>query len=172
MIKAVFLGRAANIKKVFDDASRARIRTVCDLSDEVITRENIDTYKEEARTAVFAFSTWGMDAYTVEKIREYFPSMRALFYGAGTVKAFGRAFLEAGVRVFSAWGANAIPVVEYTVSQIILANKGFFNACRLYSAAAPNHPAAREAFQVFRGNYGAKIGLLGLGMIGAEVANA
>ncbi len=170
MIKSVFLGRATNIKNVYDEASRTRIRAICELPDTVITRENISSYKKEASEAVYAFSTWGMDAYTVEEIREYFPSLRALFYAAGTVKNFARPFLEAGVRIFSAWGANAIPVVEYTVSQIILANKGFFNACRLYSASGMNHPAAREASQVFRGNYGAKIGLLGLGMIGAEVA--
>ncbi len=170
MIKAIFLGHAVNIKKVYDKKALDRIRSICSLSDQVITRENIASYKKEASEAVYAFSTWGMEAYSVEEIREYFPSLRALFYAAGTVKNFGRDFLEAGVRVFSAWGANAIPVIEYTVSQIILANKGFFNSCRLYSAASENHAAAREASRVYRGNFGAKVGLIGLGMIGSGVA--
>lgn len=59
------------------------------------------------------------------------PSLKAVFYGAGSVQAFARPFLNCGVKVFSACAANAVPVAEYTVAQIVLANKGFFSSSRL-----------------------------------------
>ena len=45
---------------------------------------------------------------------------------AGSVQYFARPFLNLGIKVFSAWAAKAVPVAEYTVAQIILAGKGFF----------------------------------------------
>ena len=63
---------------------------------------------------------------TEEQIAEYLPSLKAVFYAAGSVQAFARPFLNRGIQVFSAWAANAVPVAEYTVAQIILAGKGFY----------------------------------------------
>ena len=70
---------------------------------------------------------------TEDQIAEYFPNLKAVFYGAGSVQGFARPFLKSGVKVFSAWAANAVPVAEYTLSQILLANKGFFQTSTLYS---------------------------------------
>ena len=67
------------------------------------------------------FSTWGMPAMTEAEIRECFPALKAVFYGAGSVQNFARPFLNAGVRVYSAWQANAVPVVQYAFAQILLA---------------------------------------------------
>ena len=74
----------------------------------------------------YAFSTWGMPVYSEEEIRKYLPSLKAVFYAAGAVKSFAAPFLNAGVRIFSARDANALPVIETAVSQILLANKGFY----------------------------------------------
>ena len=112
------------------------------------------------------FSTWGMPILTVEQVKKYFPALRAVFYAAGSVKYFADSFLKNGVRVFSGWQANAIPVVETAVSQILLANKGFFYLSRL---CKKNYVAAREATSCFPGNYGAKVGILGSGAIGMRV---
>lgn len=170
-MKSVFIGTEKLIDYVYDEASLSRLRELCDLSHApIITKENIEQYKDELKDTEFAFSTWGMEHYTVEEIKEYFPSLRALFYAAGTVKDFAREFLEAGVKVFSAWAANAVPVAEYTVSQIILANKGFYTAMRLCTQSPADRASAHTVFKAHKGNYGARIGLLGLGMIGAMVA--
>ena len=57
----------------------------------------------------FVFSTWGMPVFTEEEIKACFPSLQCVFYGAGTVQKFARPFLACGVKVFSAWAANAVP---------------------------------------------------------------
>jgi phosphoglycerate dehydrogenase-like enzyme len=81
------------------------------------------------------------------------------------VQYFARPFLELGISVHSAWRANGIPVAEVTVSQIILANKGFFRR-RVHSREEwTNH----DPHVIYPGNYGTRIGLLGAGMIGSRV---
>ncbi len=112
----------------------------------------------------YIFSTWGMPAFTEEEIRACLPSLKAVFYGAGTVQKFARPFINCGVKVFSAWAANAVPVAEYTVSQIILANKGFFQTMRY-----TDKPEGKKILANFLGNYGAKVGIIGAGMIGKLV---
>ncbi len=170
-MKAVFMGYEKHIDYVYDEASFTRLHELCELCHApIITKANIEEYAEELKDTEFAFSTWGMEHYTVEEIKKYFPSLRALFYAAGTVKDFAREFLEAGVKVFSAWGANAVPVAEYTVAQIILANKGFFTAMHYCTQNPADRASANAIFKAHKGNYGARVGLLGLGMIGSLVA--
>jgi len=113
------------------------------------------------------FSTWGMPAYDGETIRRLFPDLRYIYYGAGTVQYFARPFLNAGVRIFSAWAANAVPVAEYTVAQILLGNKGFFQSDRRYRSFG--FLEARAYTDNFTGNYKDTVGLLGAGMIGRLV---
>ncbi len=128
------------------------------------TREQIIAEKIVYDDIEVAFGTWGVPKFSEEEIKKYFPSLKAFFYGAGSVQYFARPFLNCGVRVFSSWCANAIPVSEYTVSQIILANKGYFKFQNKYREEG--FDVARETANHFPGNYKTKVGLLGAGMIG------
>lgn len=116
----------------------------------------------------YIFSTWGMPTMTEEDIRRCFPRLKCVFYAAGSVQAFARPFLACGVRVFSAWAANAVPVVEYTLAQIILANKGFFAHAREMKQG--NREACKLMKTAYPGNYGENVGIIGVGMIGSQVA--
>ena len=115
----------------------------------------------------FIFSTWGMPAFTEEEIGLCFPNLKCLFYAAGTVQKFARPFLRRGVKVFSAWAANAVPVAEMTVAEIVLANKGYFLTSRLYRTKGNGE--AKAAFAKCNGNYGETVGIIGAGMIGKLV---
>lgn len=114
----------------------------------------------------YIFSTWGMPALSKEEIAGYFPKLLGVFYAAGSVQSFALPFLEMGIKVFSAWAANAVPVAEFTVAQILLANKGFFQLHRRYSKG---HSQTISYAEGFPGNYGCTVGLLGAGMIGRRV---
>lgn len=113
------------------------------------------------------FSTWGMPAFSEDEIEKYFPSLEAVFYAAGTVQSFARPFLSRGVRVFSAWMANAVPVAEYTVSAILLANKGFFAYTN--TTDSRDREKQRSLIAKYSGNYGARVGIIGAGAIGSLV---
>lgn len=138
-----------------------------DLHPDVVGRATLDDHAEALREAEVAFSTWGMPQLTGEEIGRYLPNLKILFYGAGSVQRFARPFLARGVRVVSAWAANAVPVVEYAASMIQLALKGFFP---VHHGARADWGGAQLLANRHPGCYGAKVGLLGLGMIGRGVA--
>ena len=69
---------------------------------------------------------WGCPTLTAE-VLDRAPRLRLFAYGAGTVKwQVTDAVFERGIVVTSAAAANAVPVAEYAVAAILLANKGVF----------------------------------------------
>lgn len=119
----------------------------------------------------YIFSSWYMPVFSEEEIKHLFPSLKAIFYAAGTVKYFAEPFLKLGVRVFSAAKANGIPVAEYTVAQIILANKGYYQAQRTCKSFFWRYAfrSAKKYADNRKGNFAAKVGLIGCGAVGSQV---
>lgn len=152
---------------VFPDEAINKIKLCGEISTELIDRKNMQKHKEFLSDAEVVFSTWGMPALSEEEIKKYLPNLKCVFYAAGSVQYFARPFLNSGVRVFSAFAANAVPVVEYTVSQILLASKGFYQGAKRYRLCLPSSFAHT---QHCKGNFGIKVGLIGLGVIGSGVA--
>lgn len=157
------------MKKIYLCEAPQHVYNVYGTREKVYCKEDILNSSENFKETEYIFSTWGMPIFTEEEIADFLPNLKAVFYGAGSVQAFARPFLNCGVKVFSAWAANAVPVAEYTVAQIVLANKGFFSSSRI--AKTGNHKAAAENFHSYPGNYNVKIGIIGAGMIGKLVIN-
>lgn len=103
-----------------------------------------------------------------EAFLEAFPSLRAVFYGAGSVRSFTTdALWERGIVVSSAYAANAVPVCEFTVAQIVLSAKHVWRLTRVTRQQCVFPPTAGR---VSAGMYGSTIGLISLGVIGRMVA--
>lgn len=166
---AIFFSEQAENRMfdAFDPATISTLQETLDLSQRVYLHNELEKEREVFSKTRFIFSTWGMPALTEEEIRTFFPSLEAVFYAAGSVQGFARSFLHCGVKVFSAWAANAVPVAEYTVSQIILANKGFYQATRRMKAG--EYAKAQAYCAPFPGSYDTPVGILGAGMIGSMV---
>lgn len=165
-MKSLLIGRPGDIRRVYPDDILTSLREEAGLdTGTILTRDELAS--AGPADADCLFSTWGMPALAEEEIARFFPKLKAVFYAAGTVQGFARPFLNRGIRIFSAWGANAVPVAEFTVSQILLANKGFFGAAALCSAGQVQ--AARRHAAGFPGNVRCKVGIIGAGMIGSMV---
>ncbi|MBR3768289.1 MAG: hypothetical protein IKL10_08665 [Clostridia bacterium] len=163
---ALFGTNEIQFSKVFTPAVLEKLQTYGELSPK-INQKNIEQHKEFLSECEIAFSTWGTPKFTKEEIKKYMPKLKALFYSAGTVQYFARPFLECGIKVCSAFAANAVPVAEYTFAQITLAAKGFFQSAKNYRIL----PARSLAFaNSSTGIFDCKVGLVGLGAIGQEVA--
>ena len=170
-MKAIFLAnRKQSVDYVYSEEAKARLRSLVDIdTDRVYSQEDLENNPDGFGDVDFIFSTWSMPGGTEEKdnFAKYFPNLKALFYAAGSVKYFGQHYLDRGVRLFSAFAANAIPVAEFTMAQILLANKGYFQSMRMVRRG--HYDRASEYSKSHTGNYNSKIGIIGAGMIGRNV---
>lgn len=119
-----------------------------------------------SRTEII-LSGWGM-AVMDDAFLSAFPNLKAVFYGAGSIKGFvTAASWERGITITSAYAANAVPVAEFAVAQIVLAAKQVWRlAGRTRSLRSfPPQPERESA-----GMYRSVIGLISLGEIGRMVA--
>ena len=169
-MKAIFLcEKEPKIFCVFDQETCDALEALTGIEKTLYNKEAILNDPAKFANVELVFSTWGMPEFTEEEIKTYLPKLKCVFYGAGSVQKFARPFLNCGVKVFSAWAANAIPVAEFTVAQIILANKGYFRSTHVYHSTRSKKEAA-AAVKSCSGNYGETVGLIGAGgMIGRLV---
>ncbi|MFI2566527.1 hydroxyacid dehydrogenase [Paenarthrobacter sp. NPDC018779] len=111
----------------------------------------------------------GWNCRTIDQaVLDAAPRLRYILHAGGTVKHHVTdACWDRGIQVSTAAEVNAIPVAEYTVAMILLANK------RILQVARKLHTdkAAVEPDQVFpdMGNYGKRIGIIGASKIGRHV---
>ena len=167
-MKSIFMGDERQIAKVYPKETILQLEQEAALdASRVYTAENWNADPAVLADVDYIFTTWGMLPLTEEEIATYLPNLKAVFYSAGSVQFFARPFLNRGIRVFSAWGANAVPVAEFALAEIILANTGFFQAHHMHSKADRGTTAAYT--HTFPGNYACKVGIIGAGMIGRMV---
>lgn len=165
MMKAAFLASPDLIADVYGESRRERVAALTDLLPEIISPKNLEEALPRLHDVEVFFSTWGMPRLMPEQL-DRLPNLRAIFYAAGSVQTWAPPYLERGIVVVSAWRANAIPVAEFTLAQILLACKGYFRNVREFKTPGITaHAASRGP-----GCYGETVALLGMGAIGSAVA--
>jgi phosphoglycerate dehydrogenase-like enzyme len=165
---AAFFGPDDGLARVYGEGRREQVLASAHAHGfgwvgEPVGGADFETRRGELEAVQVIFSTWGMPALTEEQIGAM-PSLRAVFYAAGSVQNFARPFLARGITVVSAWAANAVPVAEWTLAQILLSNKGFWRNERDASS-----PTTRPRAFAGPGNFQTPVALLGAGMIGRSV---
>ena len=167
-MKAIFLtNNKGNIDYVYGEKNINKLKAMTELDTSVYCEEDIVASPEKFKDVEYIFSTWGMPGGGELKLTKFFPNLKVLFYGAGSIRYFANEYFEKGVRITSAFAANAIPVAEFTVGQMLLADKGFFHSSML--AKSGDYEGAHKIAAQHCGNYDAKIGIIGVGMIGRKV---
>jgi phosphoglycerate dehydrogenase-like enzyme len=162
---AFFCNNQGNLDSVYGKGRKERVGDISDLYPETITSGNFSAHAEKLEGLEVVFSTWGMLQLGKAEL-EQLPALEAVFYGAGSVKGFAEPLLERGITLMSAWGANAVPVAEFTLAQTLLACKGYFRNTR-----ECGDPQIRRSGRPFRGKgiFTETVGLIGIGMIGSLV---
>ena len=169
-MKAIFLCQETDkIWKVYAPETVEALQKAVSVKKHIYSKEDILSSPDDFKDIEIIFSTWGMPEMSEDEIKSNLPSLKCVFYAAGSVQFFARPFLACGVKVFSAWAANAVPVAEMTLALIILSNKGYFLSSRVYSKQG--RAAADKVFSLCAGNYGETVGIIGAGMIGKLVIN-
>jgi phosphoglycerate dehydrogenase-like enzyme len=148
---AAYLGRTDALQAVYGPEERAAIERLVRAAP--------------LGEAEVLLGTWGLPLMDAEFF-DRAPRLRAVFYAAGSVRGFVTPEAwDRGIRVVSAWEANAMPVAEYTVAAILFSLKwGWRFAAAMRGAISM--PERQEA----PGGYGSSVGLVSLGAVGRLVA--
>ena len=161
--KALYILDQHNLDKIYGPELQARIAGVVDIVAPPQTADSIQADPSVMKDVEIILSGWGMARIDEAFVRAA-PRLKAIFYGAGSVKDFAGPALDAGYLVTSAYAANAIPVAEYCVANLILGLKRFLTHTR--QARAEGRWIWREPLT---GAFDSTVGLVSLGMVGRHV---
>nr|WP_037610641.1 hydroxyacid dehydrogenase [Streptacidiphilus rugosus] len=132
----------------------------------------LDDFSNGGAKAVLAgtevlFTFWGCPRVDAETLAAA-PRLRAVVHAAGSVKQLvSDACWQRGVVVSSAAWANALPVAEYTVASVLMANKGVLRARDDFRRLRLGDDWHHRYHAV--GNYRRTVGLVGASRIGRRV---
>jgi phosphoglycerate dehydrogenase-like enzyme len=151
--------------RIYGPEQRCAIDRMVNIIARPMTAQEARGRPQVLREVEILFSGWGCPRLD-ENFLELAPRLKQVFYGAGTIRdVMTPAAWERGVCITSAYAANAIPVAEFAVSQIIFCLKlgwqHFLRMNRREYGHIPNTPGA----------YGSTVGLISLGQIGRRVSN-
>ncbi|WP_405749742.1 hydroxyacid dehydrogenase [Streptomyces sp. NBC_01411] len=154
--------------RLFDDEQLRRLGRAADLDPAPVLHEFSSPRAKASLARVDILVTgWGCPPLTAEVLARA-PRLRAVVHAAGSVKHHVTAACwERGIAVSSAAAANAVPVAEYTVAMIVLANKRVLPLlARQASGHAQTDPPGSS---VPVGNYRKQIGVVGASAVGRRV---
>jgi phosphoglycerate dehydrogenase-like enzyme len=164
MLKGIFLLNTDAYQKIYGPSERAEIQQLVDIYTPQQTRESIKEDPSILAEADVIFSGWGM-AVMDEEFLAAAPNLKAVFYGAGTVRYFAAdAAWDRGIVIASSYAANAIPTAEFALSQILFCLKRGWHFALTVKREGQYPP--RDAVP---GAYGSTVGIITLGMIGRRV---
>lgn len=163
MKKAVYFCSQNSMDCVFGPEERAAVAERFDISPVLITRENWRDHRDLLWDVEVIVSSWE-GAVLDDELLAAMPKLSMYFYGAGTINGLMTpAAWERGIRITTAVAANAIPVAEFCLSQILFSLKRGWKYMKLTESGIwPMH-------RPLQGNYGSKVGIVSLGQISRKL---
>lgn len=137
-----------------------KINTLCTLYPTRINTGNFAQHQAALSEVEVIFSCWGMPKLSPEQLASM-PALKAVFYASGSVKSFAGPMLEKGIVVCSAAAANAIPVAEFCLAQILLSCKAAYRN----SAQCRQGPWIEKEMPAGPGVYGVTVALIAIGAV-------
>ena len=164
MQKGLYLLNADAYDKIYGAAERTAIAELVEIVALPQTAESVAANPGVLADVDVILSGWGMSKVDADFLAAA-PKLKAIFYGAGSVRGFVTDKMwERGIVVTSAYAANAVPVSEYTLAAILFSLKRAWHyifAAKCDGAHPPKTPVP--------GGFESTVGLISLGMIGQLV---
>ncbi len=152
-------------EQIYCDELGAAVAQRLDLVAPPLTSPELSRRLELLRDVEIIMGGWGT-AVMDEEFLAAAPDLRAVFHGAGSVKAVvSEAFWRRGIRIVSAYPMNAVPVAEYTVSAILLSLKQVWK----YALGMQRERRYLPKTGVMPGGFRSTVGIISLGAIGQRV---
>lgn len=165
MRKGLYLLNETAFEKIYGIEQRRQIESLISVPTAPYTASMIQANPAWLADVEIIFSGWGCPQFTAEFLR-HASNLKVVFYGAGSIRSIVTdAFWERGIQISTAYEANDIPVAEFTLAQILLGLKGYWQYVHSFTLSGEWYEHLNAA-----GIYGSTVGLISLGMIGRMVA--
>ena len=159
MLKGLYILRNRDL--IYGPAEQGDISAIVDIYVPPQTTGSIAQSPSMLADAEVIFSGWGGPKIDADFLAAA-PRLKAVFYGAGSVRDIVTdAFWARGVRITSAYAANAIPVAEYILSQVLFCLKRGWHYVRAIRGGGQWWGRVPTP-----GAYGSTVGLVSMGVIG------
>ncbi len=164
MLKGLYILSSDSYALIYGEPEQRDIAARVQLLAPPQTPEKAAAQPALLREVEVIFSGWGAPRLD-DAFLQTTPNLKLFLYGAGSIRGFTTpAFWNRNIPICSAWAANALPVAEYTLAQILFSLKhGWHFAAEIKRLGAYPHRG------VVPGAYQSTVGILSLGMIGRRV---
>jgi len=164
MKKGLYIMMDRVFDSVYSKETREEIERYYDILSEPLTAENCMDHPELLEQVDVIFSGWGAPVFD-EVFLDKAPNLEAIFYAAGTMKSLlTDKVWERGIKVTTANVANAIPVAEYALSQILFSLKNGWPITRQVRKDREYHSGEFQPL----GAYKRTVGLISLSQVGRK----
>lgn len=163
MVKGLYIMESESFHKVYPSDIRREIEKSVDIISTPLTKEMVYQDLSILHNIDVIFSGWGGPKLDKSFLKAA-PHLNAFFYAAGSLKGIVTDFFWGrGITITSAYAANAIPVAEYALSQILFSLKYGWH----YALAMKRRENYQEKYlDSIPGTFGATVGIISLGMTG------
>ena len=164
MLQALYVLDADPFRWIYGPSEQAALAELVHIYAPPQTRETVAQNPAILEPAEIILSGWGAPLMD-EAFLAHAPKLQAVFYGAGSIRGVvSDAFWQRGIRITSAWAANAVPVSEYALSQILFSLKRGW-----HYALATRREQKWPAREWVPGAFGSTVGVISLGQVGQMV---
>lgn len=145
---------------------RAKIEQLVDIYAPPLTHNSIRQDYSILHDVEVLFSGWGGPKLD-KKFLSHAPNLKVVFYAAGSIKSIVTdTFWKRNIQITSAVNANAIPVIEFTLSQILFCLK---NGWKIVRDIERNKKYPSNLKSTITGAFGSTVGIISLSRIGRGV---
>ena len=151
---------------VYGPDEQAKLAKLLDIKSEPWGQQAIHNNLPLLADVEVIIASWGVPVMD-KAFLDAAPNLRAVFYGAGSVRSFTTpAFWKRNISLSSAYAVNAVPVSEYTLGVILLSLKRFWASA--HSVKNETNAWGNHLRQI-PGAYHSTVGLVSCGMIARRV---
>ncbi|UOQ86923.1 hydroxyacid dehydrogenase [Gracilibacillus salinarum] len=165
MLKGLYIMNERSFDLVYPADVRNEIEEIVDIYAPPLTSQSLREDLSILQEAECLFTGWGAPELTRDLL-EKAPNLKVIFYAAGSIKKIATdAFWKSDVKITTAAEANAIPVQEFTLSQVLFCLKNGWQYVKdiRINKAYPEKPYS------FSGAYNSTAGIISLSKIGRGV---
>jgi len=153
---------------IYAPNDRNQLRSRVDFPDRAFSPGEIRSNLGLLKDVELLFSGWYGEVLD-KKLLDAAPRLKAVFFGGGSVRrTVTDEFWKRDIALSNAASANAVPVAEFTLAQIILSLKGvWWHTRELYRTRV--YPRYDAGGRQVPGAYNSIVGIVSLGLVGRRV---